>query len=240
MAVIFFALPALIIIPGSAWQLPAAKERKRVEAANQLREAALHNQPAIDKLLADLKDNNYDVRRGAALKLANESWLPDSAIPTLLKTARREERETSYYAVLALGCYHDRAEDIVPGLAALLDKPELGNGAAEVLAGNGEAGYRALMKASTSKKAQARQSAANGLGKAGYFEEATIVRLTDMLGDGDAFVRSAAAMSLGLLGTKSQSALPALGAMAADPDPAVRNQADIATGHIEMAIKRAK
>ncbi len=225
LALLGVTAPAIGIIPGSALLLPSAQREAR-------REAAIHDLPEIDRLLKALKDENYDVRRDAAQKLRSESWLPESAIPTLTKAAARHDGEPSTLSVQALAHFHNIPDDVAPRLVGLLDTPEIGPVAGEVLGGFGETGVDALLKASKSRDAQVRQSAAHGLGKCSNFKEEIIPQLTGLLSDENGSVRAAAAMSLGSWGVKSKSALPILQSMANDPDPDARSDAGWAAREI--------
>ena len=227
LAALGVAAPAVIIVPGSVWLLPAAQKEARLESA---REA-----PSRAQLKA-LTDENYAVRRDAAISLATASWLPESAIPKLMKAAARNDGEPSSFAILALGHFRDRASEVVPGLVDLLEKPEIGPAAGEVLGRFGKPGMDALMRASTSENAQVRASAAHGLGRTTHFEEAVIARLMELLHDEDGSVRAMSAMSLGIWGIKSESALQELNAMANDPDPDVRREAQIAANAIASRV----
>ncbi len=240
MAALGLALPAIIIIPASIWQLPAAQQAARREAAMPYRkvaipnrEAAIQNEAAkipdkseIKKFLRDLDNDDYMVRHGAAKDLASAPSLPESAIPKLLEVAARNEGEISIYAVDALRHFPDHTSEVVPGLVTLLDKRELGLRAGEALGVYGKPGVDALLTASKSTKWRARESAAHGLGSATYFEQGIIVRLTELLRDEDASVRSASAISLYGFGVKSESALPVLESMANDSDPKARSEAE--------------
>jgi len=229
LAILGVTAPAIVIIPGSAWQLPVEQRKNR-------HDAAIHGIPDIDSLLKALKDENYHVRREAAQRLASASWLPDRAIPKLFKAAARNDGEPSYFAVRALAHFRDIPSEVVPGLVDVLDEPEIGPVAGEVLGGYGETGVDALLQASKSKNAQVRQSAAHGLGNASNFREEIIVQLTELLRDENGSVRAAAAMSLGSWGVKSKSALPLLESMANDPDPNVRRDAGWAARNIASRV----
>ncbi len=223
LAIVVISAPAIVIIPGSMWMLPAAEKEARQEA---LREAPVRGP------LKALTDENYAVRRDAAQQLVAASWLPESAIPKLLKAAARNDGEPSFGAVLALGHFHDNAGKVVPGLVDLLGTPGIGPAAGEALGGFGKPGVDALMRATTSEHAQVRASAAHGLCRATWFENAMIPRLIELLQDEDGSVRAMSAMSLGVWGGKAESALPALRAMADDPDPDVRRETALAVNSI--------
>lgn len=223
LAILGITAPALAIVPCSVWQLPAAQKQAREEA---VREAPFR------KPLKDLNDEEYVVRRDAAVTLATAPWIPESAIPALMKAAARNDGEPSSFAILALGHFLEHADEVVPTLVELLDKPELGPQAGEVLGKFGKPGVDALMRATKSENAQARASAAHGLGSATQPETAVIPRLMGLLHDEDSSVRAMAAMSLGAWGVKAEPALPALRAMANDPDSNVRSQAEFAANDI--------
>ena len=230
LAILGVTAPAIVIIPGSAWLLPGAQEEAR-------REALIHNKPEIDRLLKVLPDENYYVRRDAAQRLAKASWLPDNAIPKLMKAAARDDGEPSFFAVQALTYFRDKPDEVIPGLVDLLDGPDIALAAGEALGGFGKPGVDALLQASKSGKAPVRQSAAHGLGRCSYFEEEIVARLTELLRDENGSVRAASAMSLGILGAKSESALPALQSMADDPDPQARGDAGWAATAIASKVR---
>jgi HEAT repeat protein len=184
---------------------------------------------AVDDLIAQLKDRDSDMRRGAAKRLAEMGADAKKAGPALVAAVKNDrDLFVRRFAAQALGAVGADPKTAVPPLAALLkeDSKELTEAAITSLGKMGADGVSALVevvkKKDTSKKdknpkkgpvtpdrsAFLRAKAVAALGEIGPEAKAAVPALIDALKD--ASIRADVATALGNMGSAAKDAVPAL------------------------------
>lgn len=189
----------------------------------------------INSLVQQLKEEHWQVRRDAALALAEMPPEGKAAIKALVEALRDQDSRVRRAAAEALGKAGPKAKEAVPDLISALNDQDAGarQSAAEAL---GRIGPKAKVAVSPlagmleAEDPRVRESAALALGGFRGSGKAAAPALRKALGDQYAGVRSAAAVALGEIGV--QESIPDLIEKLKDEKPTVRQSAAEALGRI--------
>ena len=181
----------------------------------------------VSKLVADLKNNDSDVRRAAAKSLAEMGPDAKSAAPALIRTLKNDkDLFVRRFAAQALGDIEANPKTAVPALAAVLkqnDQKELAEAAVTSLGKMGPPAVPPLIDALKNKTAAPKKEKGKKKGPAPT--------------DPTALVRTKAAEALGNIGPPAKAAVPAL--IDSLRDANVRTEAAVALGNIGPDAKGA-
>ncbi|NEO23473.1 MULTISPECIES: sister chromatid cohesion protein PDS5 [unclassified Moorena] len=184
----------------------------------------------ITILLAQLKDQNSDVRVSAADALDKLSNSSETVINALLAKLQDENSDVRWRAARSLGKLGNSSETVVSILLARLQDPDpdVRGWVADALSrlGNSsETVVSTLLARLQDPDPDVRVSAAEALGKLYNSSETVVSTLLARLQDDDYFVRWRAARALGNLGNSSQTVVSALIPRLQDDNYFVRGQA---------------
>lgn len=193
----------------------------RANAAEALGSIGPEAEAAIPALLESLQDWQAEVRKAAADALGNIGPTAKEAVPDLTRLLRDKESGVRGFAARALGKIGSEAKPAIRALTELLhDEPMDGVGpktghvcdiAAEALQQIGpEAAIPALRDLLSDEGAEARRSAAKGLGLFGPEAKTAIPDLIAALRDQSWEVRRTATETLGEIGPEAKAATPKL------------------------------
>ncbi|NES45242.1 HEAT repeat domain-containing protein, partial [Moorena sp. SIO2C4] len=184
----------------------------------------------ITILLAQLKDQNSDVRVSAADALDKLGNSSETVINALLAKLQDENSDVRWRAARALGKLGNSSETVVITLLAKLqdENSNVRGWAADALSrlGNSsETVVSTLLARLQDPDPDVRVSAADALGNLGNSSEILVSTLIERLQDDDYFVRWRAAYGLGNLGNSSETVVSALIPRLQDDNYFVRGQA---------------
>ncbi len=175
---------ALLLLP-TGWSAPSQNEK-------------------VNLLVNQLKDEHWQVRRDAALALADMPPEGKAVIGALAEALRDQDSRVRRASAEALGKAGPKAKAVVPKLINALNDQD----------------------------AATRQSAAEALGRIGPKAKVAVSPLAGMLEAQEPWIRGSAALALGHLRGSGKAAAPALRKALRDPDSDVRSAAAEALGEI--------
>ena len=200
-------------------------------------------------LIAALKDQNANVRGGAAEALGRIRPEAKEAVPALIVALKDQNENARSAAAEALGRIGPEAKEAAPALiaaaliAALKDQyANVRSAAAEALGRirpETDDAVPALIAALKDQYTNVRSAAAEALGKMRLEAKEAAPVLIAALKDQNANVRSAAAEALGRIGPEADDAVPALIAALKDLYADVRRAAAEALGQMRPEAKEA-
>ena len=191
----------------------------------------------ITILLAQLKDDNYDVRREAALALGQLGNSSESVINALIARLKDDQSFVRGEAAFALSRLDNSSETVVSALIARFQDPDAGvRDRAAIALGNlghsSETVASALIARLMDDQSCMCRGAALALGQLGNSSESVVSTLLIRLQDDDYVVRGEAAYALGQLGNSSESVINALLKRLMDDQSFVRGWAAFALGQL--------
>ncbi|MGD1804052.1 HEAT repeat domain-containing protein [Dapis sp. BLCC M126] len=189
------------------------------------------------ELLALLQDENYDVRRRAALALGNLKNSSETVINSLLPLLEDRHSDVCDSAAFALSNLRNSSEIATNSLLAQLqdenyDVRWMAASALENLQNSSETVINSLLPLLQDRHSDVRWIAANTLGRLGNSSETVIKSLLPLLQDENSDVRRSAAEALGTLGNSSEIVINSLLVRLQDENYFVRGWAAIGLGKL--------
>jgi len=232
--------------PLSAWtrQLGAGSVAERREAAGALRYFGPSALPALDALVAALKDTDAQVRENAAdalWRIGTEARA--KAVPALMPLLADKASAVRYVAAVAVWRLSGRSERVVPVLGALLERDNPSRLRAAWTLGEIGPEAKATLPALTAllrdADPHARIHAAFALWQVGMQSKQGVAVLIEALKSDDYHVRRSAAHTLRHFGPAGRDAIPELVRASDDPDPGLRALAEAALERVRPPRKEA-
>jgi len=194
----------------------------------------------VSEWIEALKDEDKDVRSGAAEALGEIGPAAKPAVPALIEALGDEDSRVPVFAAALVKI----GADAVPALVVALkeNKRQVRPWAASILARIGpdaRAAIPALVEALRDGRKEVRWGAAHALGGIDPAARAATPALREALKDQDRDVRAAAASALGKVGPDAEAAVPALIQALKDDDQGVRKAAAKALAKIGPDAKAA-
>ncbi|KAG0278828.1 hypothetical protein BGZ95_003024, partial [Linnemannia exigua] len=188
------------------------------------------SEPAIQHLIASLKDEDYNIRRPAVWALGKQSAFPESAIQSLVATLKDEHVYVRQSAIDALGSQSTLPESAIQSLIASLEDEcsVVWESVVESLGNQStlpESAIQFLIAALTGFDADVGWLARKALSNQSILPESAIQSLFASLKDEDADVRRRVAWVLGAQSTLPGSVIQSLIASLKDEHADVRKSA---------------
>ncbi len=217
-------------IPALRQAANGSNREARKNAAHALGNLGLTGKTSADKLLADLKLTNSQVRQAAAQSIRSTVPNDPRVVPALIRALKDKDEFVRSSAALALGSYGPRAKSAVPALIRMLSEQEsLQMAAISGLGYIGPAAQPAIPRLRALMATEPIGEAGKALARMG---QPGLQALVECLKDPRTNVRSQAIW--GLLDVKQgvPSALPELTEALGDADVNIRNEAAQCLGYL--------
>ena len=205
----------------------------------QYRAALNDKDRACTTLLSLLKDEDCNVRLGAACMLEELGQTSSEVVNELLLMLKTQDFRIGFRAAGALGKLGQASSEVVSELLALLkgEEPGMSVIAAYALGKLGHASSEVVSELLALLKHEdigMRLSAADALGGLGQASNEVVSELLSLLKDQDSHVRSSAAYAIGEVGQASNELVSELLFLLKDEDSRVRSNAADALGELRQ------